>query len=83
MYFSNDFWPLARLGRKCICVQYLAGLKALRDSRDFRNQMADRLASLDGGRAFVLEGGRSAREFLDSIDSEVDAELPANLWQVS
>jgi hypothetical protein len=50
----------------------LAGLKALRESRDFHNQMSDRLASLHDGRAIVLEGDDALGEFLDSIDAEVD-----------
>jgi hypothetical protein len=55
----------------------LAGLKALRESRDIRNQMADRLASLQDGRAIVLNGDEALGEFLDSIDAEVDADLQA------
>jgi hypothetical protein len=53
----------------------LAGLKALRDSRDFRSQMADRLASLQDGRAIVVEGDEALGEFLDAIDADVDAGL--------
>jgi hypothetical protein len=52
----------------------LAGLKVLRESRDFRTQMADRLTSLGDGRAIVLESDEALGEFLDAIDSEVDAE---------
>ena len=55
----------------------LAGLKALRDSRDFHSQMADRISSLQDGRAIVLEGDKALGEFLDSIDAEVDADLQA------
>jgi hypothetical protein len=55
----------------------LAGLKALRESRDFRSQMTNRLASLADGRAIVIDGDDSLGEFLDSIDAEVDAELRA------
>src|SRR5712671_7593069 len=53
----------------------LAGLKALRDSRDFRSQMADRLASLQDGRGIVVEGDEALGEFLDAIDAKVDAGL--------
>ena len=55
----------------------LAGLKALRESRDFRSQLADRLASLQDGRAIVIDGDDALGEFLDSIDAEVDAEFQA------
>jgi hypothetical protein len=53
----------------------LAGLRALRDSRDFRSQMADRLSSLHDGRAIELEGDEALGALLDSMDAEVDAEL--------
>lgn len=55
----------------------LAGLRVLRESRDFRTQMADRLASLRDGRAIVLEGDEALGEFLDTIDAEVDTEMRA------
>jgi hypothetical protein len=55
----------------------LAGLKALRQSRDVRSQLADRLASFADGRAIVLDGDDALGKFLDSIDTEVDAELHA------
>ena len=55
----------------------LAGLKALRESRDFRSQMADRLASLQDGRTVTLDSDEAFGEFLDSIDADVDAELQA------
>jgi hypothetical protein len=55
----------------------LAGLKALRESRDARSRLADRLASFADGRAIVLDGDEALGEFLDSIDAEVDAELQA------
>ncbi len=55
----------------------LAGLKALRESRDFRSQMADRLASLQDGRTVTLDSDEAIGEFLDSIDADVDAELQA------
>lgn len=55
----------------------LAGLKTLRQSRDFRSQMADRLASLQDKRAIVLNGDEELAQFLDGIDAEVDAELQA------
>jgi hypothetical protein len=55
----------------------LAGLKALRESRDVRRQLADRLASFADGRAIVLDGEEALGEFLDSIDAEVDGELHA------
>ena len=51
----------------------LAGLRALRESRDLQLQMADRLASLQDGRAIVLEGDYELADFLDAIDAEVDA----------
>ena len=53
----------------------LAGLKVLRDSRDFHGQRTDRVSSLQDGRAVVLEGDEALGEFLDAIDAEVDAEL--------
>ncbi len=53
----------------------LAGLKSLRESRDFRHQMADRLASLQDGRAIVLDGDEALGAFLDSIDAEVDSDV--------
>jgi hypothetical protein len=55
----------------------LAGLKALRESRDTRRQIADRLAAFQDGRAIVLDGDEALGEFLDTIDVEVDAELQA------
>ena len=53
----------------------LAGLKALRESRDVERQFADRLASFNDGRAFVLDGDQALGEFFDTIDAEVDAEM--------
>jgi len=53
----------------------LAGLKVLRQNREFQNQMADRLASLQDGRAIVLDGDEQLGEFLDAIDAEVNATL--------
>lgn len=55
----------------------LAGLKTLRESRDFRRQLADRLGSFADGRAIVLDGDEALGEFLDSIDAKVDANLQA------
>jgi hypothetical protein len=52
----------------------LAGLRVLRESRDFQTQLADRLTSLCDGRAIVLESDEALGEFIDAIDSEVDAE---------
>jgi hypothetical protein len=54
-----------------------AGLTALRESRDFRAQIADRVASLSDGRAFVIDGDEALGEFLDSIDREVDSDAAA------
>jgi hypothetical protein len=53
----------------------LAGLKALRESRDAGRQIADRLASFQDGRAIVLDDDQALGEFFDSIDAEVDAQL--------
>ena len=55
----------------------LAGLRVLRESREFQGQMSDRLASLRDGRAIELEGDEALGEFLDAIDAEVDTELQA------
>ena len=55
----------------------LAGLKVLAQTCDFRSQLADRIASLQDGRASVLDGDEALGEFLDAIDAEVDAELQA------
>ena len=55
----------------------LAGMKALRQSRDVRRQCFDRLASIADGRAIVLDGDDALGEFLDAIDAEVDADLRA------
>ncbi len=55
----------------------LAGLKALRESRDAGRRLADRLASFQNGRAIVLNGDEALGEFLDGIDAEVDAEMQA------
>ena len=52
----------------------LAGLRILRESRNYRTELADRIASLDDGRAIVLDGDEALGEFLDAIDAEVDAE---------
>jgi hypothetical protein len=53
----------------------IAGLKLLRESREFQTQFADRVASLQDGRAIELIGDHQLGEFLDEIDREVDAEL--------
>jgi hypothetical protein len=53
----------------------LAGLRILREGREFRVQMNDRLASLRDGRAVELDSDESLGEFLDAIDAEVDAEI--------
>jgi hypothetical protein len=55
----------------------LAGLRILRENRDFQAQLADRLASLRDGRAIVVEGDAALGEFLDAIDAEVDNETRA------
>jgi hypothetical protein len=55
----------------------LAGLKALRESRDAGRQLANRLASFKDGRAIVIDGDEALGEFLDGIDGEVDAEMQA------
>ena len=55
----------------------LAGLKTLRENREFRNQRADRVASFRDGRSIVLEDDEHLAEFLDTIDAEVDSELQA------
>ncbi|MEX0611391.1 MAG: hypothetical protein WD738_03730 [Pirellulales bacterium] len=52
----------------------LAGLRILRESRAFQTQLAERLASFSDGRAIVLEGDEALGDFLDAIDTEVDAE---------
>jgi len=56
----------------------LAGLKVLRQSREFENQLADRLASLQDGRAIEIDGDERLGEFFDTIDAEVDAEVQAD-----
>lgn len=53
----------------------LAGLQILRENREQRSQLADRLASLGDGRVIVLEGDHALGEFFDAIDAEVDIEL--------
>jgi hypothetical protein len=53
----------------------LAGLKTLREVREFRHHIDDRLASIRNDRAFVLDGDEALGEFLDAVDAEVDAEL--------
>lgn len=50
----------------------LAGLKALRESRDVRRQLAERLASFADGQAITLDGDEAFGDFLDSIDADVD-----------
>ena len=55
----------------------LAGLRVLRESRDFQTELAERLASFLDERAIVLEGDKALGEFLDAIDAEVDAEIRA------
>jgi hypothetical protein len=55
----------------------LAGLRILRETRDFQTQLADRLASLRDGRAIELAGDVALGDFLDAIDAEVDAEMRA------
>jgi hypothetical protein len=52
----------------------LAGLKVLREGREFRAQLDDRSASLADGRAIELANDDAIGEFLDAIDAEVDAE---------
>jgi hypothetical protein len=52
----------------------LAGLKVLREGREFRAQLSERAASLNDGRAIVLEGDEALGEFFDGIDAEVDAD---------
>jgi hypothetical protein len=42
--------------------------------RDPQDDLADRLASLQDGRAIVIEGDEQLGRFLDAIDAEVDAE---------
>jgi hypothetical protein len=53
----------------------LAGLRILRESRDFQIQLADRLSAHRDGRGSVMEGDEALGEFLDAIDAEVDAEM--------
>jgi len=53
----------------------LAGLKVLRESREFQSQLTDRLASLHDGRAIVIDGDDALGQFLDEIDDEVDSEM--------
>jgi hypothetical protein len=53
----------------------IAGLKLLRESREFQAQLAERIASLHDGRAIELAEDQQLGEFLDEIDREVDAEL--------
>jgi len=55
----------------------LAGLRVLRENREMRKQLADRLQSLQDGRAIVLDGDDALADFLDGIDREVDAEMRA------
>lgn len=53
----------------------VAGLRVLRESRESRLQLADRIASLQDGRAIELESDAALAEFLDAVDAEVDVEL--------
>jgi hypothetical protein len=53
----------------------LAGLRVLREGREFRAQLDDRFASLRDGRAVELDSDESLGIFLDAIDAEVDAEI--------
>lgn len=53
----------------------LAGLRVLREGREFRVQLNDRLASLRDGRAIELDSDESLGGFLDAIDADVDAEI--------
>jgi hypothetical protein len=55
----------------------LAGLKVLRESREFQSQLTDRLASLHDDRAIVIDGDDALGQFLDEIDDEVDSEMRA------
>ncbi len=55
----------------------LAGLKVLRESREFQLDIFDRMASLNDGRATVLDGDDALGTFFDAIDGEVDDELRA------
>ena len=48
-----------------------AGLRVLRERREFESQLADRLASFQDGRAFDLNGDEALGDFLDAIDAEV------------
>jgi hypothetical protein len=41
----------------------------------FQVQIAERIASLDNGRAIELLGDQQLGEFLDALDREVDLEL--------
>lgn len=53
----------------------VAGLQVLRECRQRNAEFADRLASLQDGRAIELNGDEELGALLDSIDAEVDAEL--------
>ncbi|HEX5471484.1 MAG TPA: hypothetical protein VFW73_06340 [Lacipirellulaceae bacterium] len=53
----------------------LAGLKTLREMREFQHQLDGRLSSIQDVGAIVLDGDEALGEFLDQIDAEVDAEL--------
>ena len=55
----------------------LAGLRILRENRAFRRTLADRLASLNDGRAIELKDDTELGQFFDEIDAEVDDELRA------
>jgi hypothetical protein len=53
----------------------MAGLRVLRERREFESQLSDRLASFADGRSIELVGDDALGEFLDAIDEEVDSEL--------
>jgi hypothetical protein len=55
----------------------LAGLRVLRQNRDIRRNMAERLVSLSDGQAIILDDDEALGQFLDKIDAEVDAEASA------
>jgi hypothetical protein len=53
----------------------LAGLKLLRERREFQARLAERIGSVDNGQSIDLDGDNALAEFFDAIDAEVDAEL--------
>ena len=50
----------------------LAGLKVLRDGREFREQLENRREAIDEGRGIELVDDQALGEFLDAIDAAVD-----------